>query len=186
MRYIGIVFIFCIFFSIGSANAEEKNSIAYYKLEWGTSLEKAKDRCEPHFAVSDEKRAEYYCEIIEAFEGVDFSKGSGVAKKNDLFRPKIEHTILKFLKSDYKSYLSEVEIIFSQKDRKSLLVVYKQFYDILVAEFGQPRKSAKPGEMDYLRLNGWKTPNVCIFLQVPISPIKGYVRIMPAGKCGGL
>ena len=190
MKYLIITILSCVFFFGQSAGGEEKKDITGYDgLYWRMTLETAKNRCEPYFAVG--KEGDYYfCDRIKEFQGVDFSRGFGIAKKADLFTPPIKETILRFISLQ----LYEVEIAFEGKveqnqlkTRDNLLNTYKDFLNILVLEFGPPSKSAKPGEISfYQRLDIWSRPSGCIMLQVMNDKLEGRLRLIYKEKCGSL
>ena len=84
MNYLIAIILSCVFFFGQAAGAEEKKDITGYAgLYWRMTLEEAKDKCGPYFAAG--KEGDYcFCDRIKEFQGVDFSRGFGVAKKADL------------------------------------------------------------------------------------------------------
>ncbi len=190
MKYLIAIILFCVFFFGQSTCADENRDITGYAgLYWRMTLENAKDKCGAYFSVG--KEGDYYfCNRIKEFQGVDLSRGFGVARKAGLFTPAIKQTILKFISSQ----LYEVELEFEgkieqsrSKARDNLLSAYKDYFNILVLEFGLPSKSAKPGELSfYWRLDIWSTPSGCIMLQVANDKPEGRVRLIYKEKCGGL
>ncbi len=190
MKYLIAIILSCAFFFGQSAGAREKKDITGYAgLYWRMTPENAKDKCGPYFAVG--KEGDYYfCNRIKEFQGVDFSRGFGIARKDDLFTPPIKETILRFISSQ----LYEVEITFEGKieqnqlkTRDNLLDTYKEFLNVLVSEFGTPSKSAKPEEISfYQRLDIWSTPSGCIMLEVMNDKPEGRLKLIYKEKCGSL
>jgi hypothetical protein len=190
MKYLIAIILSCVFsFGQAAAAEEKKDIIGYAGLYWRMTLEDAKEKCGPYFAVGKESDY-YFCDRIKEFQGIDFSRGFGVAKKADLFMPPIKETILRFISSQ----LYEVEIPFEGKidknqlkTRDNLLNTYKAYLNILVLEFGAPSKSAKPGEISfYQRLDIWSTPSGCMMLQVMNDKPEGVLKLLYKEKCGSL
>jgi hypothetical protein len=184
-----IIVLMSIFFCCQTAHATDRDIEGYYKFYWTMSIDRANDKCGTRFAAGRERES-YFCNQLDQFEGVDFSKGFGKARKAGLFLPSINNTILKF----QNVQLYEVDLVFEGKKdadpvttRKNLLGAYKDFLNILVLEYGAPKKSFLQGEISlYDRLDAWNFPSGCIVLQVLSESLEGHVKLMYKEKCGNL
>lgn len=186
MRIVRAGVLLLVFFSCRASIAAAKDIEGYAGFSWRMTIEEARSVCGPFFSIG--KEGEYYCDRVKEFQGVDMSKGFGIAKKKDLYRPPVKRTILKFVNDQ----LFEIDILFAGrangdpvKSRESLLAAYQDFLNILKLEFDLPVKSAKPGEISlYVKLDVWSGQSGCMMLVVPSNSSEGRLKIIYKERCG--